>query len=81
MTTAYIKRKWKTWLQKSPPIITAHAFFSVVYGIFSEIRHLLGNEGNCNKYRETETILCILSDDKYNTNKQRETSEQAQAWR
>lgn len=59
-------------LQKSTPIIAQYTFFSVAYGKFSEIDHLLGNEASLNKYRETKISLCILSDHKQNTNKQLE---------
>jgi hypothetical protein len=42
------------------PAVTEYTFFSVAYGTFYKIDHILGHKTSFNKYKKTETTLCIL---------------------
>jgi hypothetical protein len=41
---------------------TQYTFFSVAHGTFSKVDHILGHKASLSKYKEIETIPCILSD-------------------
>jgi exonuclease III len=44
------------------PATAQYTFFSVAYGTFSIIDHILGHKASLNKYKKTEITPCILSD-------------------
>jgi hypothetical protein len=44
------------------PTIKQYTFFSAAHGTFSKIHHILWHKASLKKYKETEIILCILSD-------------------
>jgi hypothetical protein len=51
-----------------------YTFFSAAHGIFSKIHHILSHKASLNKYKKSETTLCIVSDHKaikleFNNNK------------
>ena len=39
-----------------------YTFFSAPYGTFTNTDHIIGHKTGLNRYKETEIILCILSD-------------------
>jgi exonuclease III len=44
------------------PISAQYTFFSADHGTFSKIDHILGHKASLSKYKKTEIIPCILSD-------------------
>jgi hypothetical protein len=44
------------------PTSAQYIFFSVVYGAFSKVLHILEHKTSLSKYKKTEIIPCILSD-------------------
>jgi exonuclease III len=44
------------------PTMAQYTFFSVAYGTFSKIDHILGHKASLSKYKKIEIAPCILSD-------------------
>ena len=44
------------------PKAAEYTFFSSAHGTFSRIDHILGHKSALSKYRKTEIIPCIFSD-------------------
>jgi hypothetical protein len=44
------------------PTSTQYTFFSGAHETFSKIDHILGHKASLNKYKKTEIIPCIISD-------------------
>jgi exonuclease III len=44
------------------PTSSQYTFFSAAHGTFSKIDHILGHKASLSKYKKTEIIPCILSD-------------------
>jgi hypothetical protein len=44
------------------PITAKHTFFSAAHGTSFKIDHILGHKACLTKFKKTETIQCILSD-------------------
>jgi exonuclease III len=44
------------------PKIKGYTFFSAPHGTFSKTDHIIGHKTGLNKYKNIETVPCILSD-------------------
>ena len=43
------------------PTVTEHKFFSITYGIFSRINHMIDHKSSFRNYKNIEIILSIFS--------------------
>jgi hypothetical protein len=44
------------------PTTRQYTFFSAAHGIFYQTDHILGHKASLNKFKKTEIIPCIISD-------------------
>jgi hypothetical protein len=66
------------------PTSTQYTFFLPAHGTFSKIDHILGHKATLSKYKKTEIIPCILSDQnavKVELNNKSKDKKYANSWK